>query len=168
MSIERERKFLVDPSKLPSLPTGRVITAGYFTKEEVAIRVTIRGDGVQKICFKSPGGLERQEFEYKIPADDASALMKLAPTNLTKMRYDLDGWEIDEFLSIPPVFILKGAMGRLWMAEYEEAPNKPLLMDPLPAWAWKEVTDNPAYSNQHLAWRWGNKEGRWLAARIAL
>jgi CYTH domain-containing protein len=151
VSIEQERKFLMDPKKHPLLKTmgavGKVIEAGYFTNGPVAIRCTIRGDGVQKICFKGPPkDGAREEFEYSIPGADAAKLIKLAPTYLEKTRYYIDGWEIDHFL---------GPLDHLWIAEYEETPDKPKPPAPLPAWVLTEVTSDPSFSNMALAWRYG-------------
>lgn len=147
--IERERKFLVAPHLLPELPAGRVIEAGYFTKEGIAIRCTIRSDGVQKVCFKGPGLGEREEYEYSIKDKDIRGLMNLAPTYLKKTRYDFEGWEIDHFPEL-----------NLWMAEYEEAEGKPPIPNPLPRWITREVTEDSMYTNMALAWRYGRKNGR--------
>lgn len=160
MAIERERKFMVDCTRLPLEATrkGVVIEAGYFTEGPVAIRVTSRlGADVskQKICFKGPGTEARQEFEYTIPNADAEALLKLSPTFLHKLRYEYQGWEID-CIDLPAV---DGTLARqLWVAEWEEAEGKPSIPSPLPEWITKEVTHLPQwYSNAALAWKYGKK-----------
>lgn len=88
MVIERERKFLVIKEKLPTdflaaMPGGKNIQTGYFTRGNVAIRVSRKNVGQPdekcKVCFKGPGTEERQEFEYTIPNKDAEALIELAP-----------------------------------------------------------------------------------------
>ena len=91
MATERERKFLVHGDRLPKeLPNVSIIEAGYFTDgtNPFAIRVTARDSDTSrakyKICIKGPGTLERAEFEYSIPRDDARELLHLAPTKLTK------------------------------------------------------------------------------------
>lgn len=151
MVLERERKFLVDPSKLPPLTNGRIIEAGYFTQKRVAIRVTMRSDGVCKICFKGPGAEERQEFEYRIPEADAAALLVLSPTHIVKTRYDHEGWEIDRFHFDHPT------LGQFWMAEWEEHEGKPPIPNPLPAWITREVTSEIEYTNMAIAWTFGRK-----------
>lgn len=155
MAIERERKFLLIRENLPrSLGRGKIIQTGYFTKDSVAIRVSIKNlggeDEKSKICFKSPGTEERQEFEYTIPTEDAKALLVLAPTFLSKTRWDREGWEIDRF-DLP-------TDTELWVAEWEEREGKGPIPNPLPDWIGQEVTEQPElYSNQALAWKYGRK-----------
>lgn len=158
MATERERKFLVHADRLPKEFTDEavvsIIEAGYFTDgtNPFAIRVTARDSDTPrakyKICIKGPGTLERAEFEYSIPRDDARELLHLAPTKLTKNRYDLDGWEID-------VFMLEGR--QLWIAEWEEAPGK-VFPDPVPDWLGVEITEIEQFTNRHLAWQYGRKQ----------
>lgn len=167
MAIERERKFIVDPRKgmlrqLLGLQTRENVSSietGYFTRDGVAVRVSSKNRGTSrekcKICFKSPGTEERQEFEYTIPNEDAHELLKLAPTRLTKYRYDIDGWEID---CIDLGVIGPDGTASCWMAEWEEHPGKSPLPNPLPEWIDREVTEEPReYSNQALAWKYGKK-----------
>lgn len=157
MATEKERKFLIDPKLLPpeALEKFYDTEAGYFTEDEVAIRVTSRVGGKQKVCFKGPvTDLEsgsRLEFEYIIPNEDAQQLLELAPTNLKKRRHDYNGWEIDKFN-----FQVDGE--DFWLAEYEEKEGKPPIPNPLPLWIDEEVTSDYSYSNQQIAWTWGRKE----------
>lgn len=156
MAVERERKFLVNCKKLPTLPTGNVLYAGYFTKPgesgRVAIRVTKRVGGVCKVCFKGPGTEVREEFEYTIPTEDGERMLDMAPTHLTKTRYELDGWEIDHYTNVPPVFICAGRVGELWVAEWDES-HTGMTVPPIPEWIVREITEEPdTYGNQALAW----------------
>lgn len=138
------------------------IKTGYFTEDGIAIRVSLRDLGKPtqkcKVCLKTPGGLEREEFEYSIPLGDAVRLLELSPTFLKKERYEFQGWEIDR-LTInvskePGVPILTD----LWMAEWEEAPDKEPFPASIPEWITQEVTGDPSYSNQALAWKYGRRE----------
>lgn len=153
MALERERKFLVVTNYLPtSLPPGKVIEAGYFTDGPFAVRITIKDRGgekpVYKMCLKGPGTIERQEFEYAVPKEDAEAMMAMAPTYIKKTRIDYGGWEIDKF----------NLNGREhWTAEWEEAEGKPAIPNPLPDWVGVEVTDIPEFTNMRLAWRYGKR-----------
>jgi CYTH domain-containing protein len=159
MNLERERKFLVRPDMLPKLllENKRRIITGYFTTGGVAIRVSqVQGgerDGRSKICFKGPGTEERAEYEYDVPRDDADGLLALAPTSLTKFRYDYQGWEIDEIFLPRPNQYTK----TLWVAEWEEHPGKPPIPDPLPAWIGLDVTADSSYKNSALAFEYGRK-----------
>lgn len=157
MSIERERKFLVDERILLPVLVKRGIVAknietGYFTHphdQSPAIRVSLRDIGTDrekcKICFKGKGTIEREEFEYTIPSVDAKRLVQMAPTFVKKQRFEMDGWEIDR------IELLSGV---LWIAEWEEAEGK--MEAPVtvmrPDWIIKEVTDDVRFANQYLAY----------------
>jgi CYTH domain-containing protein len=144
-NIEIEYKFVVSPDKLPQdLGEGRKMVAGYFTQIGPAIRATYNSRGKGRICIKGPGFKEREEFEYEIPYDDAVRLVGLAPTELKKTRYEYNGWEID--------FFEQG----LVMAEWEESRNGPLPTS-LPDWLEQDVTNLPFFTNQSLAWFYGEK-----------
>lgn len=153
MILERERKFLVDGSKMnkviPADSLRKVHVAGYFTKPgEPAVRVTYSPTtGKGKFCIKGPGAVERLEIEHSIPLIDAVAAVELSPTKLIKIRYDLDGWEIDCFLTMS-----------LWMAEWEEHEGKTNMPAKLPDWIIEEVTDKPEFTNQALAWKHGKRK----------
>lgn len=149
MAIERERKFMVHFDRLPpeAFLSFFETEAGYFTNDLIAIRVTSRKGGKQKVCFKGPGTEEREEFEYVIPKEDAERLLALAPTNIKKTRYEYQGWEIDS-LNIP---------GGLWVAEWEEAEGKPSIPSPLPVWIGEEITGKAALTNMALAWTYGRR-----------
>jgi adenylate cyclase len=160
MPIERERKFLVIPSKLPELndEEAHVIEAGYFTQEPPAIRVTVRDHGRPgkepryKVCFKGPGTDARAEYEYSVPAQDALELLELSPTYIKKTRYIIGGWEVDRF-NFPGHELL-------WTAEWEEDEEKGPLPEALPLWIGGEVTDNFSFTNMRLAWVHGKRFGR--------
>lgn len=158
MNVERERKFIVDPRKLPRglLRNRRKITTGYFVDRPCAVRIAYREGELSKICVKGPGTGERLEFEYGIPQEDGRALLELAPTRIVKHRHDLRGWEIDEFVDVPG-FVPGIPDEPLWLAEWEEDLDKPAIPDPLPPWILFEVTDNPAFSNAALAFAHGTK-----------
>lgn len=155
MNLEKERKFLVKPEKLPPLSNGRIIRSAYFTQAGVAIRVTISSAGRQKICVKGPGTLVRQEFEYSIPLEDAERLMLLAPTYITKTRYEYDGWDIDHVFTKD---------FDLWIAEFEESDqNGYQFPKHLPEWLDEEVTEKPQeYSMMALAWKYGCKPDSYM------
>lgn len=145
MGQEIERKFLVDPTKLPELsqvPADH-IEQFYLTRDPwVRVRILNRTGG--RLTIKGPGTLSRAEFEYPIPVDDAVAMRPMGKGSLTKTRYYIPTsndllWEIDEFHS--PI--------QLWMAEIElDSPDEAIL--DRPAWLGKEVTEDFRYSNACL------------------
>jgi adenylate cyclase len=98
--------------------------------------VTIKGKTV---------GASRQEFEYTIPLDDATAMLEslcLRPL-IEKTRYRLPyaglTWEIDEF---------SGENQGLIIAEVELADEHQRIQ--LPDWVGDEVTDDARYVNANL------------------
>jgi adenylate cyclase len=110
------------------------------------VRVRIEYGRVARITIKSAAsGLVRGEFEYEVPMHDAVELLRLCGDHaLMKTRHlvpagDLT-WEIDAF---------EGRHAGLVIAEVE-LPNANYAL-PLPDWAGKEVTDDPRFSNEHLA-----------------
>lgn len=164
MILERERKFLV---LVPHLPPAieeigltrksKVIQAGYFTDYPLpAVRVTVTTHGhtgrfpEYNFCVKGRGAEVRPEFEFGIESEQAKMLLEQSPTFLIKERYDLDGWEIDKI-----TLKVGGDLTNFWLAEWEEEEGKPPIPDPLPLWIGEEVTHNPEYSNQRLAWKYG-------------
>ena len=170
MNIERERKFLVIKEKLPEVISvmvrqgeGHVIQAGYFTQQGTAVRITVKNHDrpgikpVYKVGFKSPGTIERQEFEYNVPPEDALALLDHCPTYLKKERYEYDGWELDCIHINIAILGGKQVVHDLWIAEWEEEPGKRKMPNPLPAWIEREVTEDFSFTNQHLAWQFGQK-----------
>lgn len=141
---EIERKFLVDPAKLP--PADRImhLKQAYLSADPARIvRIRIEDDHAV-ITFKGKmTGIARPEFEYTIPRRDAEEIMTLAlypPIEKIRHFIDADGltWEVDEFL---------GENLGLWIAEIElEDENQPFIH---PGWLGKEVTfDNRYYNNE--------------------
>ena len=145
MASEIERKFLV---------TGEDWRSGEATKyrqgylnldKDRTVRVRVAGDSAYLTVKGRTEGATRQEYEYRIPPDDANEML----TNLChrplieKCRYlvrhgGLD-WEIDEFF---------GDNAGLVVAEVElESEDQHF---DRPAWLGEEVTSDPRYYNASL------------------
>ena len=141
MGLEIERKFLVRNHLLPALPAPDQIAQGYLSvKPAVRVRLRTAPDGARRayLTIKGRGLVSRAEFEYEVPAADGDALLALCTRSLTKRRYVLGRWEIDEFTD-----------RALWLAEIELArEDEPFER---PAWLGEEVTHDPGYSNARLA-----------------
>lgn len=144
MGTEIERKFLVDPSKLPDLSqeTTDHLEQFYLARDPwVRVRILNRAGG--RLTIKGPGTLSRAEFEYPIPVEDAVAMRPMGKGALTKTRYNVPAgnglmWEIDRFHE--PF--------QLWLAEIElDSPDQAFER---PAWITKEVTEDFRYSNAVL------------------
>ena len=148
MGVEIERKFLVDHEKWKKLkkPAGTHYHQGYLLDDlNCTIRVRLAGT-VGFITIKgSNSGISRKEFEYKIPAAEASELIaSMARSSVEKIRYKIKFagklWEIDEFLGDNEGLI----MAEIELKEEEEKFDKP-------SWIGVEVSDDDRYYNSNLA-----------------
>lgn len=143
LAKEIERKFLVNPDHLTTLPTPITIVQGYLSfTPEVRVRVANR-QGTLTLKFGS--GISRNEFEYTIPERDALELLKECDgRTITKNRYRVQIgkhiWEIDEF---------RGRLDGLWLAEVELRCRNETFESP--GWLVTEVTSNSSFQNASLA-----------------
>ncbi len=146
MGSEIERKFLLRNDLWRKNAQGILLRQGYILSDP---RRTVR----IRICNNSgfitikglAKGIERPEFEYEIPLEDADFLLShICETPiLEKIRYKIeyDGfiWEVDEFL---------GENSGLFVAEIELASDDQVF--PKPPWIGKEVTGSKRYFNSSL------------------
>jgi len=145
MGVEIERKFLVDPDRLPPLPAPIVIKQGYIPADNATVRVRLQNDEAFLTLKGKASGLVRSEFEYAVPAADALAMLTelCAPPLIEKKRYELlhDGhlWELD---------IFEGENAGLLLAEIELESETESFS--LPPWADREVTEDKRYYNANL------------------
>ena len=141
MGLEIERKFLVRADRLPKLPAPDELVQGYLSVTptvRVRVRTAPSGERSAQLTIKGKGLRSRAEFEYAIPPADADALLALCERSLTKRRYLLGRWEIDELTD-----------RELWLAEIELESETEAFERP--GWLGEEVSDDPAYSNARLA-----------------
>lgn len=156
MALEIERKFLVDPGAWhPDPARGVRFRQGYLSVEPARIVRVRRAGPKGALTVKGlTTGVERAEFEYTIPPEDADAMLDtlcLRPLlEKTRYRESFGGrtWEIDVF---------EGENVGLVVAEVELGSSTEKLE--LPPWAGKEVSADPRYFNsnltQHPFTRWG-------------
>ena len=148
MTLEIERKFLVEGDFRPFAASASHIVQGYICAERGrTVRVRLR-DEAGFLTIKGPStddGLSRSEFEYPVSADDARALLRLCQGGIIdKTRWlvpmaDGHTFEVDEF---------HGANDGLVMAEVElgsetEAFEKPDFLGP-------EVTGDKHFYNSYM------------------
>lgn len=145
MGTEVERKFLVDPSKLPvplASERSTLLTQGYLANDPW-IRIRLIGDTKARLTIKGNGNVTRPEFEYDIPRENAEELLKMCPDQITKVRHEIifEGrkWEVDQFF---------GPLSGFWLAEIELKEEEEVFT--CPPWAVKEVSELPEYSNAQL------------------
>lgn len=145
MGVETERKFLVTGDGWRRLGTPVPYAQGYLQRGTGrTVRVRIAGEEAF-LTVKGPVvGISRQEFEYRIPVEDARAMLPLCDgpvieKSRTTIRAGSHLWEVDEFA---------GENKGLLIAEVE-------LSDPgekvnPPEWIGAEVTGDPRYYNSNL------------------
>jgi adenylate cyclase len=156
MALEIERRFLVrDDAWRAHVEWEAELRQGYLLSREDGLTARIRlqrqGNGESQAWFtiKAPSELDatpqaRQEFEYTIPVEDAQALLRLAPWQLSKRRHGLN---------LP---------GGEWVLDVFEAENAPLVIaevelqhpddsPSIPSWCGREITGLHQFSNAALA-----------------
>lgn len=148
MPVEIERKFLVSSDAWRHGATGRRYRQGYLKQSGNPPTIRIRTVGTDAfLTIKSqPTGIVRDEYEYRIPLDDAEAMLEnlcLHPL-IEKIRYEIwhqgSLWEVDEFLSRNTGLVV---------AEIElQSPDQVFSRPP---WLGREVTGDSRYSNSSLA-----------------
>ena len=162
MPKEIERKFLVNTTLLPTLlGEGGHIFQGYLSHEPVVRVRTINHVDLDRanvgptmkgyLTVKGPGLLERDEFEYEIPVDDAKQQLRLCKDTVSKVRYDImvGPWkyELDRFLAFN---------AGLYLAEIE-LPTRDTEFE-RPTWLGLEVTEDKSYANVELARNKGERK----------
>lgn len=147
MALEIERKFLVADvaAAIAGATSASEIAQGYLNPDpEATVRVRVRGQRGFLTVKSKNRGIERNEWEYEIPADDARRMLQLSRTPvISKVRHLVPygglTWEVDVF-SNPRGLVL--AEVELPSADYEVL---------LPPWVGREVSGDPAYFNSNLA-----------------
>jgi len=160
MATEIERKFLVDGAAWrEGVSRSEPMRQGYLAGPPAArcsVRVRIEGEHAFLNIKSATAGVQRDEYEYAVPVDDARRMLAtLAGDLVEKVRHHVvvDGhlFEIDEF---------GGANTGLVVAEIElDAVDAPF---PRPPWLGREVSHLARYYNLHLAThpyaRWSEAE----------
>lgn len=148
MGKEIERKFLVKGSGYKDHSIKAIeIAQGYLSyAPEATVRVRISDrHGFLTVKGKNRG-VERGEWEYEIPLNDARELIDslCGGKTISKTRFIVPynglTWEVDEF---------HGRLEGLVVAEVE-IPSVDFDITPLPAFAGNEVTGDPRYYNSRL------------------
>lgn len=146
MATEIERKYLVVGDAWRAGVVGTVFRQGYLsTIKERVVRVRVAGDRGYLTIKGITVGAVRSEFEYEIPATEASSMLDelCEPPLIEKTRYEVEAggliWEIDEFT---------GVNSGLTIAEVELEDEGQRIS--LPEWVGEEVTGDPRYFNSNL------------------
>ncbi|MBC8193369.1 MAG: CYTH domain-containing protein [Candidatus Marinimicrobia bacterium] len=147
MGVEIERKFLILSDAYKQGITGKVYRQGYLNSEkERIVRVRIVGDEGFLTIKGLSKGIQRTEFEYAIPLNDAGHMLEnlcLQPI-IEKTRYLIpyEGhvWEVDEF---------HGENQGLVVAEIEFSSKNEHFSKP--PWVGEDVSHDWRYFNSNLS-----------------
>jgi adenylate cyclase len=150
MGKEIERKFLLRSDDWREEVNGSErLVQGYLSRgEHSAVRVRIAGDRAELNIKHTLDGINRLEFEYQIPVDDAREILEhvaLRPL-IDKIRFHVVHgnhlWEIDEFYAENTGLVIAEI-------ELEDAGEE---FD-RPNWLGEEVSDDKRYYNSSLSRR---------------
>ena len=148
MAVEIERKFLVRGKSWRSAVESQArVLQGYLASDaKVTVRVRVTGAAAYLTIKGATSGISRSEYEYRIPVEDAQAMLRdlaMYPP-IDKMRYRVRFgdhlWDLDLFA---------GENEGLAMAEVELGSEDEIFE--VPEWAGDEVTGDPRYYNANLA-----------------
>ena len=145
MAKEIERKFIVDPAKLPDNLIGIDYQQGYLSINDAGVtRIRIINDKAVLTIKSKTVEISRDEFEYDIPYKDALRLINLSQGEVihktrSVIEYENKTWEVDEF---------HGKNKGLWLAEIELTDEKEDFIKP--NWVMEEVSKDKKYYNSYL------------------
>jgi len=146
MAKEIERKFLVKNNDWKNLVTKQTkIQQAYLNLDkERTVRVRIKNEEAFLTIKGITKGIERQEFEYKIPIKDAQAMLQICHKPIIeKTRFEViyknHLWEIDEFYGDNKGLIV----AEIELKSTNEAFEKPDFIG-------TEVSDDSRYYNASL------------------
>ncbi len=154
MAIERELRFLVTDGKPPE--AGRHIVQAYLLRGRTTVRVRVDEEKGARMTVKWPAREGRHEFEWRLPGSLARAVLRLPLPIVEKTRLCEGRLEIDR-LSWPAGFVLVEL--ELEVGEgpdlHDLAARQAFMAAHRPSWvhAWRDVTDDPDYTNARLARR---------------
>lgn len=146
MAKEIERKFLVRLDRWRPSADGVHFVQGYLSSvKERVVRVRVEGTRARLTIKGLTSGMSRSEFEYPIPAADATLMLEgLCERPLIDKHRHIENvggrrWEVDVF---------HGDNQGLVIAEVELQSEDDIVE--LPPWVGDEVTGDPRYFNSNL------------------
>jgi adenylate cyclase len=148
LGIEIERKFIVANDEWKAdVERSTVFRQGYITPgPPAAVRVRIEGEQANLNVKQSVLDIERLEFEYSIPLEDAHDLLDSVCQGriVTKTRHivkvDQHVWEIDVFEELNEGLVV---------AEIELETREETFK--IPNWVGQEVSGDARYLNSSLS-----------------
>ncbi|MGB0720911.1 MAG: CYTH domain-containing protein [Gammaproteobacteria bacterium] len=148
MATEIERKFLTcgDEWRHTAHKVARMRQGYLSNNANASVRVRISGDKAQLNIKSMTLGVQRHEFEYDIPLDDAQTLLdEMADGPLVEkdryyVRHGDHLWEVDEFFGDNAGLIV----AEVELSHVDEKPQ-------LPDWVGEDVSHEERYYNVMLA-----------------
>lgn len=147
MPVEIERKFLIkNDSWWSAVSRSTQIRQGYLAPiSKASVRIRVEGDSANINIKSATLGIQRMEYEYPIPKDQALEMLDnlcekpQIAKNRHRVKYGKHTWEIDEFF---------GDNLGLMVAEIELGSTDESFE--IPEWIGMEVTDDKRYYNVNL------------------
>ncbi len=148
MAKEIERKFLVDEDKWEKVKplNYEIYQQGYLCiKDDLIIRIRQTPQKSFLTIKSANKGFSRDEYEYEIPENDASEMLRyLTGNKIVKKRYKINFsgklWEVDEFLEENSGLILAEIELKFEDEKFD-----------IPDWISNEVTGDERYYNTFLS-----------------
>ncbi|MCB1784765.1 MAG: CYTH domain-containing protein [Chromatiaceae bacterium] len=150
MGKEVERKFLLrSDAWRDGVHRSIRLVQGYLARSEgSAVRVRIDGDTAELNIKHTLDGIDRLEFEYPIPLDDAREMLEQVAMRplIEKTRHLVEYaghlWEIDEFFGDNAGLVV----AEIELEDADEAFERP-------PWLGEEVSHDVRYYNSNLSKR---------------
>jgi len=148
MGTEIERKFLLQSDAWrDEVKKSTRLVQGYLLRgDKSAVRVRIKGDVAELNIKHTKDGINRLEYEYEIPLEDAREILDEVAQKplIDKTRHHVVRgdhlWEIDEFYGDNTGLIV----AEIELAHADESFEKP-------AWLGQEVSLDQRYYNSNLS-----------------
>lgn len=148
MGTEIERKFLLqsDAWRDEVKKSTRMVQGYLLRGDKSAVRVRIKGDVAELNIKHTMDGINRLEYEYEIPLEDAREILDEVAQKplIDKTRHHVVRgdhlWEIDEFYGDNAGLIV----AEIELAHADESFEKP-------AWLGQEVSLDRRYYNSNLS-----------------
>ena len=148
VSIEVERKFLIDETPdLNKLESDEIIQ-GYISRASDSCEVRVRQKGKKfYLTIKGEGGMARSEIEIELSRKQFNKLWATTTgRRVEKVRYKIpyEGITIE-------LDVYQGVLNGLVVAEVEFPSEKQSALFTPPEWFGREVTEDEGYKNKQLA-----------------
>lgn len=143
-----ERRFLVDPARLPPLDeaAARLIEDLYIEGGRLRLRSITHGDGEKEFKlakkYAPDNPLVGPMTNLYLSAEEYAVLNALPGARLAKRRHRVGAFTVDMF---------EGPLAGLVLAECEASNRMAALRFDVPEWCVREVTSEVAYTGGSLA-----------------